>query len=66
MKADEAKTGAAESSERVRTALNTVDDILNLLSKSLTSQCHVECAVTLVQLVTWLFNLYLFVTSRRM
>ena len=37
MKADEAKTGAAESSERVRTALNTVDDILNLLSKSLTS-----------------------------
>ena len=34
MKADEAKTGAAESSERVRSALNTVDDILNLLSKS--------------------------------
>lgn len=33
-KADEAKTGAVDSSQRVKTALNTVDDILSQLSKS--------------------------------
>ncbi|KAI0241520.1 Laminin subunit gamma-1 [Lamellibrachia satsuma] len=31
-KADEAKTGAVDSSQRVKTALNTVDDILSQLS----------------------------------